>query len=167
MPKYSVSRHAAVQPELEEYRIIPLTQGKNAIVDSDDFVWLSQWKWCAIWNPTSKTYYAQRRRGHETAIMHRDIMCCPCGEDVDHRNHDGLDNRKENLRRCDRGQNVAHQRRGGLKGVCKSIGKWSAYICPDYHKIHLGQFTTAEEAARAYDFAALCLFGEFAVLNFP
>lgn len=89
---------------------------------------------------------------------------------VDHINHNGLDNRRANLRLVTKAQNAANSRnrrdsRSGLKGVSwrPHAGKWAAKI---KHQ-HLGYFTSAEEAALAYDAAALTEFGEFACLNFP
>ena len=86
---------------------IQLTQGKVALVDDDDFKLLGQWIWCACKQKNIyyaiATSFANKPYGQKTCssqMMHRIIMNAPKGMDVDHINHDGLDNRKENLRIC-------------------------------------------------------------------
>jgi hypothetical protein len=74
-------------------KLIPLTQGKFAIVDNADFDWLNQWKWYAV--KSYNTWYARR---FSSIPMHRQIMSAPSGTEIDHRNHNGLDNRRQNLR---------------------------------------------------------------------
>tara|TARA_R100000152_G_C6636325_1_gene82350 strand:- start:6 stop:569 length:564 start_codon:yes stop_codon:yes gene_type:complete len=112
-------------------------------------------------------------------MMHKFIMNAPKGMCVDHINHDGLDNRRENLRICTYSQNSQNKRRrvdskSGYKGVHQISEKYKlkkrfmAYLRPKGQKrIRLGHYLTAEEAAKAYDKKAKELFGEFAELNFP
>lgn len=173
-----MKRHAVIQPLDQSYRLIPLTQGQNAIVDAEDFEWLMQWNWHAYWCPTSKTFYAGRNekkaRGYKPMPMHRQILNSAKGEEVDHRNFNGLDNRRENIRRCNRNGN-AHNKRvcsvntSGYKGVSlyKPLGKWVSVIRSNGKRMHLGYFETAEMAAKAYDTAAIKYHGEFAHLNLP
>jgi len=103
--------------------------------------------------------------------MHRLIMGNPQGMEVDHINGNGLDNRRCNLRVVTTSQNQAnqHARRGrsSFKGVFKQRSRWRARIHVQQKGINLGSFLTEEEAARAYDAAALHYFGEHACLNFP
>ena len=105
-------------------------------------------------------------------LMHRLIMNAPVGMDVDHINGNRLDNRKINLRICTRAQNRKNCRsRGGssrFKGVTwdKSKKRWTAQIQSDKKHYLIGRFKKENEAARAYDVAALVLHGEFACLNF-
>jgi hypothetical protein len=96
------------------------------------------------------------------------------GEEVDHRDGDGLNNRRANLRACSHGENMFNQRKArtntsGYKGVYwhRVGGKWAAAIQVNGRKRHLGLFYSKDVAARAYDRAARELFGEFARLNFP
>jgi hypothetical protein len=153
---------------------ITLTKGKVAWVDDEDYEWLNQWKWHA--NVHGLTWYAVRGVGPSSSQlnikMHRLIMNAPEDMEVDHINGNGWDNRRENLRLCTNLQNQWNrpkQRNNttGYKGVKRSRGKFRATIQFRKKDIHLGHFSTAEQAARAYDKKARELFGEFARLNFP
>ena len=153
---------------------IHLTQGKVALVDDEDYEWLSQWKWCATRTPY--TYYAMRSRWvngkDKTTKMHRVIMDAPPGMHVDHINHNGLDNRKENMRVCTRTENIRNSRKqrrctSEYKGVCwhKHRNKWITRITADKKSKYLGYFKKETDAALAYNLAALKYFGEFANIN--
>jgi hypothetical protein len=96
----------------------------------------------------------------------------PKGLHVDHANHNGLDNRRSNLRICTQAENQRNRKlhcnnTSGFIGVCwgKSHRKWKAYIYSYKQHFHLGHFDTAEEAAGVRDVAAKNLHGEFAMLN--
>ena len=172
MSKHRVRRHEVVQPLTEAYRLIPLTQGKNAIVDAADFEWLSQWSWSLQFSGTS--YYVKGKVGARIMFMHRLILGSSAGNQVDHRNHDTLDNRRCNLRSVTQSQNQQNSRRqrrtkSGYKGVSwnESCHKWHARIGIAGRTRHVGCSTDIKEAARLYDKAALKHFGEHACLNFP
>lgn len=155
---------------------IPLTHGKVALVDDEDFEWLSAYRWSAL--PNRDTFYAyctlRLTRGACTSRrMHRLIVEAPAGVPVDHQNGDGLDNRRSNLRPSTGTQNQANRRRhsnntSGFKGVIwkPRRSKWRAQIKVCGRTIWLGEFTDKVAAARAYDVAAIRYFGEFASTNF-
>jgi len=158
----------------EGAKLIPLTQGKFAIVDAHDYERLSKYRWCAV--KSRRTYYAIRsvKRSRVQIRMHRMLLNAPPGLLVDHINNNGLDNRRSYLRLCTHAQNALNQRphRGTssrYKGVGwdKSKKKFRASITHHYKRIHLGYFKCEIEAAKAYDKKAKELFGEFAYLNFP
>jgi hypothetical protein len=88
---------------------IKLTQGQFAKVDDEDYDWLNQWKWCAQYNPKTKSYYAVRSVKEGVKIMSRVIMGEPKGKLVDHEDHDTLNNKKNNLRVATRSQNGMNQ----------------------------------------------------------
>jgi len=174
--RYCVPRHAVTQPSDSSYRLIPLTQGQNAIVDAGDFDWLNHWNWCAQWNSHTNSFYARRKHcvagKWEHLAMHAVILGCSEGQEGDHKNHDTLDNRRTNLRKCTEQQNGYNCRKhrrntSGFKGVFWDEGerKWRAAIRHNNKLIHLGRFFSKEAAARCYDEAATRLHGEFAYLN--
>lgn len=156
---------------------IPLTRGYVAMVDDEDYDWLMQWKWCAQRLPNG---HVRAMRGikpqgvHKVLYMHREIMKTPTGMEVDHIDHNGLNNQKSNLRNCSHRDNLHnHKVRNGLgyKGlqIRKGENGISVGITVDYVRIYLGSYPLDQviEAARCYDRAALKYFGDFAHLNFP
>jgi len=158
-----------------DYCKIPLTQGKFAKVDPDDYICLSQFRWHCKTNPNatsavrSTTSAAKQKR----IYMHRLIADTPPHLVCDHINHNGLDNRKANLRNCTLTQNNANSRpaknsSSKYKGVSfnKTRKKFAAYIKKNGKQKHLGHFTNEIEAAKAYDQAAKKYHGRFALLNF-
>jgi len=161
-----------IKNEEEGYGLIPLTQSKFTIVDAEDYDRLSQYKWYA--SKCKNTFYACRVEGGTTIRMHREIMRAPKGLICDHIDHNGLHNRKGNLRLCTNAQNCYNQQpcatgTSKYKGVSwhKCSRKWSARIRCDGKLYNLGDFDNEMEAAMAYDDKAVELFGEFAWPNFP
>ncbi|MFJ7665293.1 HNH endonuclease [Lysinibacillus sp. NPDC097162] len=162
---------------LKKVRAVPLTgkngDGKFAIVDFDDFERVSKSKWHVNKGYAERTYYLNGKPKHEK--LHRFIFGeVKDGYVIDHINGDKLDNRRENLRECTPTENKKNQQlsianKSGYKGVVYSEyhGKWNAYITNDKRRKHIGYFETAKEAAKAYDYFASKLHGEFAQLNFP
>jgi hypothetical protein len=158
----------------EGAKLIPLTQDKFAIVDAEDYERLCKYKWHAL--KDHRTYYARNRRPHGMVLMHRVIINAPAGLVVDHINHNGLDNRKENLRLCTVAQNSLNARPRNLpnktskyKGVSFNKQRKLFVAATKHHKktYYLGGFKDETDAAKAYDKKAKELFGEFAFLNFP
>lgn len=167
----TAGRPESVRPGTAE---IPLSQGLVALVDAEDAARVvAAGKWHV--RVQSRTTYANRniRRddGRWTTLnMHTFITGWPR---VDHINGNGLDNRRANLRPATHAQNQRNKglqsnNTSGFKGVCWDAprGRWHAKICLNGRTIFLGRFDEAEEAARAYDAAAVRYFGEFARLNF-
>lgn len=170
--KKRVKRHAVVQPLDESYRLIPLTRNQNAIVDAADFEWLSKWNWQAMWCTNTRSFYAKRNESRKTILMHCIIINSSSGN-VDHKNHNTLDNRRQNIRKATMSQNHGNMKkckrnRSGFKGVrwCKDRNKWQATLMCDGKYVEIRRFDTPEEAAHAYDAAAIKYFGEFAHVNF-
>ena len=159
---------------------IPLSQGKVAIIDDDDLPLVSGYRWYAWKGPMAKTYYAQasikRADGTWTKIkMHRLIIGLTDPDvKVDHRDRNGLNNTRTNIRACSHGQNMRNSgtrsdNTSGFKGVYfdKRRGKWAAQIVVNGKNRYLGSFITPEEAHQAYCRAADELHGEFANYGTP
>lgn len=158
-------------------RAIRLSKGKFAIVDAADYEWLSQWKWSLHKVQNAQLlFYAKSRyvSGNGKVIqMHRFILNAPDGSIVDHIDGDGLNNTRANLRFASSFQNSFNRRKGisntsGYKGVTwnKKCQKWQVQIEANGKCYYLGVFDDVEDAARAYDAAAILHHGEFAYLNF-
>jgi hypothetical protein len=143
---------------------IILTQGKVALVDDEDYKWLNKYKWCAHKN--KRYWYAKRNSGR--IFMHREIMKTPIDLMVDHKDTNGLNNQRYNLRNCTNRQNLQNGRSNSTnKGTTfdKVNNKFLAQIRVGGRQIKLGRFITEKEAALAYNNAAIILHGEFANLN--
>jgi hypothetical protein len=135
-------------------RRIPLTKGYFALVDDADYEMLSRFKWQV--NVLPRAVYAQRGAfvggKWTTVMMHRTIFGLTDRTlDVDHIDHNGLNNQRSNLRPCTRSQNNMNRRLGkdstsGIKGVSwkRSDNAWRAQIKLDGKTVHLGFFPTKE-----------------------
>lgn len=155
---------------IENTKLIPLTQGKFAIVDADDYEFLMQWRWFAE-NSKKNRYYARANIKAKKIRLHRLILNDPQGFQIDHINGDTLDNRRCNLRIATHSQNNQNRRktkgRSKYKGVYfyKPYSNWRAQIQIDGVMKFIGYYPCEESAAKAYNEAALKYFGEFARLN--
>lgn len=156
-------------------RLIPLTQGKFAMVDDADFDAVNAHKWCA--HKIGRRFYAMRaiRKPDGTKwIQHLHTFLLPDAGRVDHRDGDGLNNQRYNLRPATYTQNARGFKRkraratSQYRGVSwhKKLRKWEACIMVN-KKVPLGYFHDETDAAHAYDAAAVFYFGEWASTNFP
>lgn len=163
-------------PDIYDVMFIPLTQGKFATIDRADFPIVAGRKWHAS-KGRSTFYAASKPRGKCVTYMHRLIMGnSAIGLLVDHRDHNGLNQRRRNLRTCTQAQNYANSTEtkfvknatSRYRGVCfhKQTRRWQSTIHVNRKLLILGRFDAEEQAARAYDHAASIHFGEFAKLNF-
>lgn len=144
-----------------------LREGFEAIVDIADLPEVEGKAWRLQTTPTGHAYAYARVPGNACLLMHRALMRSLPGEMVDHKDGDGLNNRRANMRNGNGAQNQANkaaERRSklGLKGVSQKRNRFQAAITPNGRKIHLGSFATPEEAAAAYRGAAKVLWGDFA-----
>lgn len=163
-----------------EMKYIPLTQGKFAIVDDKNYKWLLRYSWRVL--KIKHTCYALtsvwdfQLKIHHTIRMHRLILNAQKGEITDHINHNGLDNRECNIRKCTHSQNNQNRKPYNLKSTSKYMSKykgvyhisnkWMAGITLNKNHSYLGLHNTEIEAAKAYDKKAREIFGEFAFCNF-
>jgi hypothetical protein len=159
------------------FRRIYLGESEWAILDPQDFYSFGNFKWSLGGN--GKKYYAVRSAKNENGEikivrLHRQIIEAPDGFLVDHRNGNGLDNRRTNLRVATQSQNMQNRRKrknttSKFIGVSfdKEHSKWDARIYHQRKQVFLGRFVNEIEAAKAFDEAAKKYHGEFARLNFP
>ena len=155
---------------------IPLVNDKGyALIDNEDYALVSEYNLYLAMRPPNIYITCTKQINCKTKYiyLHRLILKAKKGQEVDHRNGNGLDNRKNNLRFCTRSQNMMNQKRrkgtSEFKGVYwhKRIKKWLAQITVNYKRTHLGYFDSEIKAGKAYDTKAVELFGKFARLNFP
>ena len=157
-------------------RTIQLTLGKEAVVDDADFEKIKHLSWCTAERKeeNSVRYYSVARINGIVVLMHRYILGLPPRLPyVDHKDGDGLNCQRSNLRICDNSSNQANRRKtvgySRFKGV--SLGsdgmKWVAQTKYKQKQIYIGRFESEEDAARAYDKKMIELHGEFARVNFP
>lgn len=147
---------------------------KFALVDNEDFEYLNQFKW--YYDNSGK--YAMRRfyykdKKSKIISMHRFIMKPPKDKLIDHKNMDGLDNRKSNLRICGKRENAINtalrkNNKSGYTGVhhnTKSTPPWRVNLKENGKQVCVGYFYDVKEAAKAYNEKAKELYGEYARLN--
>lgn len=151
---------------------IQLTKGKEAIIDGIDYAAISKHKWYAF--KSKRMWYAATNINKRPVSMHRFIMNVLDSKIfVDHKDHDGLNNKRDNLRLCSLSQNHCNRRSAHNKKYSKYLGvywdnskmKWTAKLRKDKLLYSLGTFKLENDAAIAYNNAAVKHHGEFANLN--
>lgn len=149
-----------------------LVKNHTILVDEEDFAFLSRFKWSVC--KDKKTYYAKTNfflYGKNYGVTMHKLITCMRNTMIDHKNRNGLDNRKENLRFCTARQNSYNRVRTnklGFRGVYKTkrSPNYSYQIQANGKRYHKHGFKTAEEAAREYDRLNRELHGEFGIRNF-
>jgi hypothetical protein len=143
---------------------IPLTQGKIALVDDEDYDRVMQYKWCY-------EGYAVRRQGTGKQKLSNFIVEMPNSVMLDHKDRNPLNYQRSNLRQCTRFQNAQNSTKpvgpSNYRGVSRHKSRWQVRIQVNSKCRFLGYFNDPVIAAQVYDEAAKELHGEFAVLNFP
>jgi hypothetical protein len=176
-------RHPIVEDKIVR---LPLSNGMFAIIDRSDwenfneFPELQERTWSHFKSPNrNETHYAvfHHKKKNKTIYLHSVLMKSQEGEMVDHKDFNGLNCRRENMRLCKSINNTQHRRKSSkrkyhskYKGISYNetafpSRPWTATIYDNKVKIHLGYFCSEEEAACAYNEAAIHFHGEFAVLN--
>lgn len=143
---------------------VPLTKGRFAKVDDQDYDFIMQFSWQARKSSRDSTHYAQMGvrtpTGRVTGAMARLILQLKLGRPIqdgfecDHINRDGLDNRRENLREVShaetcRNRSTYGNNRSGVPGIGRRGNRWRAYGYRDGKRVHLGYFDTIELAKAA------------------
>lgn len=149
----------------------PLGRGFFVLLDDEDYEEMSVWSWNISWK--GYAIRTERAGGKRTIYLHREVAKRAGikigSKQVDHRDGDKMDCRRENLRIASNQQNQANVSRQtnnttGFKGVSyhKVKKKWIARIGVRYKRISLGHFDNPEDAHAAYEAAAIKYFGQFA-----
>ncbi len=184
--RYVFNHHGRKRPIVEDAlpfriqgvycRLIPLTQGQYAIVNARDYKWLMKWKWFAVWNPCTKSYYASRNQsignGDQINVrMCREILGLKHGDPEigEHKNCVTLDNRRKNIRRASHAQNMQNMRMvkrntTGYKGVqLHADGKhYVGHFRANGQEVYVGFFKSKITAHEAVVAARKQHHGEFA-----
>lgn len=161
----------------DNYKTIPLSSGFEALVSNEDYEMLAKYKWSI--SPERKNIYAVRNRTNADPAdlpsvirMHRVILQAQPGTIVDHVNLNTLDNRRENLRFCNKGQNNYNRKpskgkSSQYKGVAWNAkdSVWMSYVTHEGKRTYLGTYKNERDAVIAYNVGAKLLHGEFARLN--
>lgn len=157
-------------------RAIELPGGKWTFVDAGDFEWLNHWHWSVTGTREAHGGYVQRLDEERRSVLMHKLIFGPGESFVDHVDRDKLNNRRSNLRAATRQQNGANRSKSaGCSSQYKGVSlnsrrdRWNAEIRVNGIARRLGSFPLDREqdAARAYDAAAIEAWGEFAAVNLP
>jgi hypothetical protein len=153
-------------------KTIPLTRGRFALVDDEDFELLFRHKWSA--EKASKSddiWYAQTHLGRSVMRMHEMVMGKIKGTIIHHEDHNGLNNQKHNLKRTTHANNMGHSKKrktntSGYKGVSwdKFNSKWNVRVGVGPSRF-VKRFSSLKDAVAAYDAEAVKRWGDFALTN--
>lgn len=146
---------------------IKLTQNKTALVDNDDFEELNKFKWYA--NRHGNTFYAVRSLANGSKrLMHRCILNTPTSNETDHKDGNGLNNQRKNLRICNHSENQQNKGKNinntsGFKGIswCQRNKKWLVRLSVNGTRLYLGHFKQKIKAYQAYVEACIKYHGNF------
>jgi hypothetical protein len=165
----------SVNPTISIVREIPLSQGKFALVDEGDYDRLSKHTWSAVKRKGQSSHYAEYRStdGH-TVAMHREVLGLTVydGKRTDHKNRNGLDNRRSNLRVASpsintHNGNLRKNNTSGYRGVYwhKRHKRWGAKVVCNGKHYHCGEYNDKLSAVKARDVMELKLYGTDAVFD--
>lgn len=160
--------------------IIPLSQGLFSLIDYCDYNSISKYKWCVKKSGPDKRLYTYRKipaipgKKRTSESIHRLILSPKPGILVDHKDGNGLNNRRSNIRLATTSQNVANSqpwanKKWRYKGVdfrSSRASPWRAQARPGKKVIYLGSYKSEEDAAVAYDSFIISVYGDFAYTNF-
>ena len=146
-----------------------LPDNTTFLFDADQIDVIKDIKWCRCYNRKYDITYITNKKGK---TLHKFLMDCPSGFEVDHINLDTMDNRRCNLRICTHQQNQCNQalqknNTSGVSGVSyyHPRRKFRARIKVSAQDIHLGYYNSFEEAVQARNVGMSCMFGEYAIYN--
>jgi hypothetical protein len=149
-----------------EARKILMAGNRFVLVDASDYIWLNKWRWYPSPDYAYRQIQVDKKRS--SILMHRLILNATNGQEVDHVNGDGLDNRRCNIRLCTPSQNQANRGKdkrntSGRKGVTwnKCANKWQAQTSVNGKRKYIGIFSDVEKAHKAYNKFRISIFGEF------
>lgn len=149
---------------------ISISKGFKAIIDDEDYFKIVQYNWHYSNGYARRGLSWSRNSGlkRQYKPMQNEILECPIGLEIDHINHNRLDNRKSNLRIATRSQNIINRKSYNITRNIRKESKYEAYYCyltVNKKTITIGSFKTPHQASLAYDLWAKDIYGEFAITN--
>lgn len=157
--------HLELNPQLESF--VLAKDGTRIDVSAEDFDRVNNLRWRIQRHKTGHQYAYSSVKGQNPIAMHRFILDATKGLQVDHKDNNGLNNIRQNIRLCSPKENQANKscqkdNNLGVKGVWKTkYGKFKAGIHINGKSIHIGSYPTSQEASNAYKKAAAAIWGDF------